>query len=366
MSETRRPGNRGLADSVLRLLSSAVAALIAVLISVGIIAFLGVSPASALSVLWSGAFGSIIQFGDTMGYVVPMTLVALGWIIAFSTRRINVGLEGQILVGGSAAAAVGIAAPGLPAVIHLPIAVVSGAVAGGLWVSIAAWLWARYQVNEIISTLMLYFVAVQLVSWLVQGGPLQEPTHTYPQSRHIAASSRWPHLIANTPLAGDVFLALLLVFATWFILNRTAIGLRLRLTGANEVAARSAGIPTKQVTVLALVASGMLAGLAGSSLILAAQSPVVTVGFSANLGFDGIVVALLARNSPWGVIPSAVLLGALLEGGGFLQAQLNVSAAVVDITQGLVVLLVLASGLVVGRIVRRGAPVKQLDPSVRA
>jgi general nucleoside transport system permease protein len=364
MSETPLSGRRAVAEPLLKLLLSAAAAFAAVLISVAIIALLGVSPVSALSVLWSGAFGGIIQFGDTMGFAVPLMLVALGWIVAFATRRINVGLEGQILVGGSAAAAVGIAAPGLPVFIHLPLAVLSGLVGGGLWAGIAAVLWARYQVNEIISTLMLYFVATQLVSWLVQGGPLQEPTHTYPQSQPVAASARWPHLVAQSPLAGDVFLALLLVCATSFVLDRTAVGLRLRLTGANEVAARSAGISTKRVTALALAASGAFAGLAGSSLILAAQSPVLTPGFSANLGFDGIVVALLARNSPWGVIPSAILLGALLEGGGFLQAQLNVSAAVVNVTQGLVVLLVLGSGLVIGRIGRSRAPTKQPGPGV--
>jgi simple sugar transport system permease protein len=135
-----------------------------------------------------------------------------------------------------------------------------------------------------------------------------------------------------------------MVGAVAFFLRRTTLGYRLRLIGANEEAARHAGVRTKRLTVGALVASGGLAGLAGSSLILAGESTAMTDNFSANYGFDGIVVALLARNSPAGVIPAALLFAALRQGGGLMEARVGISSALVLITQGLVILLVAGSG----------------------
>ena len=161
-----------------------------------------------------------------------------------------------------------------------------------------------------------------------------------------------PRIIPNTPLGWDLLLTLVLVGVVSVVLRRTAFGFRLRLTGSNETAARYAGVRTVRITVAALLISGALAGIAGSSLILGGETASMADGFSATFGFTGIVVALLARNSPVGTVPAALLFAALQQGGGLMEARVGVSSSVVLITQGIVILLVAASGLLYER---RGA-----------
>jgi simple sugar transport system permease protein len=325
------------------------AAAVALAISLGIIELTGGPPGASAQALWDGAFGSRAQTAGTIAKMLPLTLVALGWIVAFSVKRINIGFEGQILVGGILATVVGLKLGTPPAPIHLAIAVIAGVAAGAAYAGIAAWLWARRSVNEIISTLLLNFVAIQAVSWLVRG-PLQEPTGTFPRSADLPESARWPRLLANTSLSWDILVAAAMVLVVWFVLQRTAFGFKLRLTGANEEAARHAGIGTVKVTVLAFLVSGALAGLAGSSLILAGESGSMADNFSASYGFAGIVVALLARNSPIGVVPAALLFAVLRQGGGLMEARVGISSAVVGITQGLVILLVASASFLFDRL----------------
>jgi ABC-type uncharacterized transport system permease subunit len=322
--------------------SSLLAVVLALLLSMAIIAAFGGPPLSAIRNLWIGAFGSSQQIGGTLSYLAPLVVVAVGWILVTSVGRISVGFDGQILVGGIMATTVGVSFAGLPTYLHLPLGILAAIVGGAIWAGIAAWLWAARRVNEIIATLLLNFIAAKIVGWLVRG-PLQESTGSYPQSSPLWPTARWPALLPNTPLAGDIFFALLLVAIAPLVLRGTGFGYRLRLTGANDEAARHAGIDTKRITVTALVISGALAGLAGSSLILAGQTGVMTDGFNQNLGFYGIVVALLARNSPVGALPAALLVGALLQGGPYMQAQVGISSALVSLIQGLVVVFVAGS-----------------------
>lgn len=343
-------GSRGQAAHIAAALGVSIgAAALALGISFGIIAATGGAPAAAASALWEGAFGGRSQIAGTLARMIPLTLVALGWIIAFSAKRINIGFEGQILVGGVLAALVGLKMGTPPAPIHLGLAVVAAIVGGALYAGIAAWLWARRSVNEIISTLLLNLVAIQLVIWLVHG-PLQEPTHTYPRSADIPFTARWPRLLQDIPLAWDLLQAAVMVFVIWFVMKRTVFGFQLRLTGANEEAARHAGIATVRVNVLALLISGALAGLAGSSLILAGESGTLTENFSAGYGFTGIVAALVGRNSPVGAIPAALLFAALRQGGGLVEARVGISSAVVGITQALVILLVAGASFLFERL----------------
>lgn len=341
---------RGIASSLL-------AVVLALLVSMGIIAAFGDPPLAAIQNLWIGAFGSSQQIGGTLSYLTPLVIVALGWILVASVGRISVGFDGQILVGGILATTVGVNLAGLPTALHLPLGILAAIAGGAVWAGIAAWLWAARRVNEIIATLLLNFVAAKIVAWLVRG-PLQEPSGGFPQSSPLTPSARWPDLVPNTPLAGDIFVALLLVAAMPLLLRSTGFGYRLRLTGANDEAARHAGVNTKRITVAALVISGALSGLAGSSLILAGQTGVMSDGFNQNLGFYGIVVALLARNSPVGTLPAALLVGALLQGGPFMQAQVGISSALVSLVQGLVVVFVAGSVFLNrGRAARRDAGV---------
>ena len=337
----------GFRSAVLSLGIALATVVVALLISMLIIELTNGESVAALRALWDGAFGNKNQVAGTLSKMIPLILVALGWIVAFAARRINIGLEGQILIGGTLATVVGLKL-GLPTVFHLPIAVLGGIVGGAAWAGIAAWLWARRSVNEIISTLMLNFVAIQLVSWLVRG-PIQEASHTFPRSATIPDSALWPRIIPHTSLGFDFFLTLGVVTLVSVMLRRTAFGFRLRLTGSNETAARYAGVKTVQVTVLALLLSGGLAGLAGASLILGGETASMSDNFSAGFGFTGIVVALLARNSPFGTIPAALLFSALRQGGGLMEARVGVSSAIVLITSAVVILLVAASGYLTER-----------------
>jgi ABC-type uncharacterized transport system permease subunit len=339
-----RPDLRRLAtvDAWAGLAASLAAVALALLVSMAVIAAFGGPPLGAIQSLWTGAFGSTRQVAGTLSYVAPLAFVAIGWILVAAVGRISVGFDGQILIGGAFATWAGVSLDGLPGVVHLTLAIVLAALAGAAWAGVAAWLWAVRRVNEIIATLLLNFIAFRIVGWLVRG-PLQEPTGGFPQSDPLLDSARWPALIPSTPLAGDIFLAVALVALLPLVLRGTGFGYRLRLTGANDEAARHAGVDTRRVTALALVLSGALGGLAGSSLILAGQTGVMTDGFNQNLGFYGIVVALLARNSPLGVLPAALLIGALLQGGPYMQAAVGISSALMSFTQGLVVVFVAGS-----------------------
>ena len=345
------------------LAASCIAVALALAVSILAIALFGDDPIAAAQSMWEGAFGSRNQIGSTLVYVTPLSLVAIGWILVFSVGRISVGFDGQMIMAGIVATWVGVNFASLPGVLHLSLAVALAVLAGAVWAGIAAYLWALRGVNEIISTLLLNFVAVHILGWAVRG-PVQEPTGGFAQSAPVADSARWPSLLSGTSLSVNFLLAIALVVVTPFVLHRTRPGYRVRLTGANDEAARRMGISTKLVTGTVIMISGALAGLAGSGLILGGQSGVLTDGFNQDLGFYGIIVALLARNSPWGVLPAALLVAALLQGGPFMQAQVGVSSALVSLTQGLVVVFVAASAFV-GRRWQPGAEPEEIDTPAR-
>jgi general nucleoside transport system permease protein len=327
--------------AVVGLLVSAAAVVLALLLSMLIIALFGKDPFTAMEALYRGSFGGKVQIASTLNKTIPLVLVALGWIVAFTAGRINIGFVGQIVAGGIMATAFGVTFAGLPIVVHLPLALVSAMVGGAVWAGIAAWLWVRFQVNEIISTLLLNLVAIQILAWLVLG-PLQEPARSFPRSSPVTESARWPTLLPATPLGWDLVMVIGVVVLV-ALLPRFTFGVELRLTGANPEAARYAGVRTVRVAVLALLISGALAGLAGSSLILAGDLKTLTSSFQGNYGFEGIVVALVARNSVLGVFPAALLLAGLVQGGGLMQALAGVPSSLVLVTDGLVILLVAGS-----------------------
>ncbi|CAN5224092.1 ABC transporter permease [soil metagenome] len=339
-------------------LVSVVAVLLALAMSIAVIAATGVPVNAAVTALWDGAFGSPAQFAATLTKFIPLVLAAIGWVVAFTAGRLNVGLEGQILAGGTAAAFVGLTLTGLPAFVHLPLAILAGAAGGAALGGIAAWLWARCGVNDFIATLLLTLIMTQVVSW-VANGPLEEPTGTLGQSAPVAESAQWPVLLPRTTLHADILMVVAIVLVVAFVLRYTVIGYRMRVTGANAGAARANGMKTKALGVWALCSSAAIAGVAGSSLVLAAPAANLAPGFSADYGFDGIVVALLARNSPLGCIPAAFLLAALRQGGSLLEAREGISSGLITATQAVVILLVTASAWYVERS-RRKAPLAAL------
>ncbi len=315
-----------------------------------LLAAVGASPTQVATGLYMGAFGSRVNAAITVTDAVPLVLVALGWIVTLRAGRIHIGFPGQIIIGGVFASAVALEVHGLPGVVELPAALLGGFIGGALYAGIAAYLWARRGVQEIVSTLLLNLIAAEVVAWVVRG-PLREAAGGQPQSNPFPHNSIWPTIpgIAYGSLSWDIVLIPVATAATVFVLRRTTIGFRLRLVGANAIAARCVGYRPKQVGVAAIVVSGGLAGLAGACLLLAGQTPVLTDGFESGTGFNGIAVALLALNSPLGVIPSALLFSGLATGSDAVQVTLNVPSSIASILQGLVILVVLVAATILSR-----------------
>ena len=295
----------------------------------------------ALAALWDGAFGSWYAIlSATMVRATPLLLVGLAVALAFRAGVLNIGAEGQLLVGASAATAVSLVLSGWPRPIAILLMATAGALAGAGWAGIAAWLRRRFAVLEVISTLMLNFIAAALVSWLVRG-PLQEPTGVYSQSANIAAAARWPLLISGHRLHLGFLLGLLAAFVAWWVLARTAVGFRVRLVGASPRAAASAGgVDVARTVTGVFLVSGALAGLAGASEIGGVTWSLYE-GLSPGYGYSAIADALLARLDPRGVIVTALLLGALDAGAAAMQRSAQVPAVVGQVIVATLVLSVL-------------------------
>lgn len=296
----------------------------------------------ALLALWDGAFGSAYAiWSATLVRATPLLLVGLAVALAFRAGVLNIGAEGQLIVGAIAAALVALEGEALPRAVLVPAMAIAGMLAGAAWAGIAGWLRRRFGVLEVISTIMLNFIALALIGWMVRG-PLQEPTGIYPQSSTFVPAARWPFLIPGHRLHLGFALGVLLAGASWFWLARTASGLRVRLVGAGARAAESAGgVDVARTTFGVFLLSGALAGLAGASEV-GGVTWALYEGISPGWGYTAIAVALLARLDPRWVIASALLFGALDAGAAAMQRDAGVPAVLVQVFVALVVLTVLA------------------------
>lgn len=325
-----------------RWMPSAVVALLVPIIVWLVLLAGGYDSGRAFTALWNGAFGSAYAvLSATLVRATPLLFVGLAVALAFRAGVLNIGAEGQLLMGAAAAAAAGLAFGGLPRTIALPLALLAGAVAGAAWAGIAGWLRVRFGVLEVISTLMLNFLGVYVVSWLVRG-PLQEPTHIYPQTAELAPSVRLPALVSGHRVHVGLALAVLLCIATWWFFTYTAAGFRVRAMGAGKEAAESAGgIHTVRTAVLVFIASGALAGLGGASEVTGVTFALYE-GISPGYGYSAIAVALLARLHPLAVVFSALFFGALEAGAAAMQRDANVPSVLASVVEALVVLGILA------------------------
>lgn len=296
----------------------------------------------ALLALWSGAFGSSYAvWSATLVRATPLLLLGLSVATAFRAGILNIGAEGQLLAGAMAAAAVGLAASEWPRALAVAAMLVAGILAGASWAFIAAALRRWFGVLEVISTIMLNFLALHLVSWLVRG-PLQEPTRTNPQSATLPDVAHWPTLIRGHRLHLGFLLGLGLAVALWVMWRHTAVGFRLRTVGLSARAAASAGRIAVDRTVMgAFLLSGAIAGLAGASEVGGVTWGLYD-GISPGYGYTAIAVALLARLDPRAVVPSAVFFGALEAGAAAMQRDAGVPAVVVQVIVAVVVLTVVA------------------------
>ncbi len=309
----------------------------AFVVGFALIAVSGGDPGRAASALFYGAFGTPTNVAGVLIKTVPLLLTGLSVAVAFRVGLFNIGGEGQLYVGALVAAALGALDLGLPRIIHLPVVLLAASLGGGLWGAIPGWLRARRGVHEVINTIMLNYIAIQATDYLVTG-PLNAgayATKTRPLVDTAVLPSLWT--VQPTPVSVGILLALIVCgLAAWWLFL-TPSGTEFRAVGLNRNAARAAGIRDARHLVLGMTLAGGLAGLAGS-LEVTGVHYTLYAQFSPGYGFDGIAVALIARNHPLAVIPAALLFGSLRTADRWLQLVAGVPRDMVIIIQAVAVL----------------------------
>lgn len=296
--------------------------------------------------LFLGAFGSVRAISETLFTATPLILAGLAVAVGFRTGLFNIGARGQMFMGGLAALWVGLHVE-LPALIHIPLAVIAAIVAGGIWGGLAGLLKARTGAHEVITTIMLNFIAAFFTLWVLKTSVFQAEESNLPQSAPILDTARLP------PLFGDqyrvsiaVFLALGAVFFVYWLLFKTTMGFEFRAAGFSPSASLYAGMNVAFVYTAVMFLSGALAGLAGATMTIGLPPYTVTDNFPGTIGFDAIALALLGRSHPFGVLWSGLLFGALIAGGRTMQAVGGVSVDLVIVMQSLIIVFIAAPELV--------------------
>jgi general nucleoside transport system permease protein len=311
------------------------------LVGAALIMLSGENPISAYRIMFLGAFGGSRQITETILRTTPLLFMGLGLTVAFRCRAWNIGGEGQFLMGALGGGMVGIYFQhSLPAVMLIPAMLFAGIVGGAAWAGLAALLKIKRGINEIITTLMLNYIAHYLIAYLARG-PLKDPNSFLPQSIQLIGAARLPTFF-DTRFHIGIAIAVLLVPLTYLLIWKTPLGFRLRAVGSNEKVARYAGMNVPMGILFALVFSGAMAGLSGIIEVSAIQ-PRVRVGISGNYGFTGIMVALLGRLHPVGVIIAAFFFAALTIGAQSMHAVYGLPIALAQVIHALVVLFVLAA-----------------------
>lgn len=322
---------RRIAEGLLVPLISVLLALATVAI---ILLIVGANPLTAYASMINAAFGSPYAVSATIIKAMPRLLAALGIAIAIRANLWNIGAEGQIYIGGTAAAGMVLALPALPQPLVPIVAIVAGGLAGAAWGAIPGFLRAHRGINEVITSLMLVYVGIQVTQYLLEG-PWAVPMSTFPATAPFEAHAKLPVLIPGTVLNAGIFVVLVGVALSWFLVDRTRFGLELRSLGGNEIASGFLGIKVKFMIIATMAVSGAFAGVAGAVETIGIRGRLIE-GFSPGFGFEAIAIALLGRLHPAGIVAAALLFGALDAGGAGLQTSARgVSSAIVMVAAGL-------------------------------
>lgn len=297
--------------------------------------------------LFEGAIGSQQAFLDSLVYSTPYILAGLAVALGFKCGLFNIGGEGQLYMGALCSTIVGFSIKGLPIYIHLPLAVLAGALGGAIWGAIPGFLKAVTGAHEVINTIMMNYIAVKTVDYLVKN-VIRDPTASLDRTPFVEPSARYPMLVPGSNLSTGFLVALAAMVFVWWFLYKTTWGFEVRTVGLNPSAARYAGMSVAKNFVLAMALAGALAGLGGVSIVLGRPSEYsLKAAFSTGFGFDSIAVALLAKSDPIAILPAAFLWGALRNGAGLMQVRApGISIDLVNIVQALVIIFVAADEIV--------------------
>ncbi|AKI96969.1 ABC transporter permease [Kosmotoga pacifica] len=328
------------------LLVPTVAVLIALAVASVIIIVIGKNPITAYAVMIKGAFGGAEQLANTIVKMTPLVLTGLAVGFGFRAGVFNIGAEGQMAIGALIGSMVAINMGAVPSIISIPIVIITGMLGGALWASIAGFLKAFTGAHEVISTIMLNWIAANLASFMVTG-PLAVGSGT-PKSPEIAESAKLPIIlkVQATELSIGIIIAVVVAIIMQIILERTTMGYELKGVGFNPYAAEYGGISIKKSIILTMAISGALAGMAGIIDIMGVPPHRFVGELTGGRGFDGITIALIGRNNPVGIIFAALLIAALRTGSNAMQISAQIPDDIVIIIQGIVIFLVAAERIV--------------------
>lgn len=345
---------------VLAVLTGLVIGAVVILIS-------GENPLIAYGALFEGSFGNPIDFFNGLGVffssgetktllraiypfteslvtATPYIFAGLSVALGFRCGLFNIGAEGQFFIGALSSAFVGYSLSGLPMIIHLPLAILGGALGGAIWGMIPGYLKARFGAHEVVNTIMMNWIAFRLSDWLLNGPMKAEGFR--PVTPTILESAELPRFFPD-PLRFNLgfFIALLVAYLVYWFLFKTTLGFEIRSVGANPDAAKYAGMNIIKNFVLVMFLAGGLAGMAGASQVLGVDHW-VGQGFSAGYGFDAIALALLGKSHPFGVVLAALLFGFLRSGATDMQSMANIPIDIISIIQGMVIVFIAAPDII--------------------
>lgn len=344
VAATSVSGGRRLASRLLVSIGLPVLAVFVALVCGAILlALSGFNPWNVVTIMLVGVFQDTRSVAEILLKATPLILIGVGLCVAFRCSIWNIGAEGQFYAGAVAATAVGVAFQGLPSWIYVPLVMLVGALAGGAWAALAGLLKIYFRASEIVTTIMLNYVAIIATSYLVTG-PLKDTAAAYPQSARLVREAWMPLVLPPTRLHIGIVVALVLAAATYVFLFRSSRGYAVRVVGINTHAADYAGMSIARNIMLAICISGALAGLAGAFEI-AGVTRRLYQNISPGYGFEGIAVALLANNNPIGAIFSALLFAVLRSGSELMQITAQVPQVLVSVIQGIVILSVVGFGM---------------------
>ncbi len=301
--------------------------------------FSGSGPVEVLSAAWWGSLSSSYRAANTLTRVMVITLSGLAAAIPFTAGVWNIGGDGQIVMGAFAAAFVGFSVEGLPLVLHVGLAVLAGILVGALWAAIPAYLRLVFGANEIVTTIMMNYVAVMFTEYLVNY-PFRAPGSPSPQSVRMAESATLPQLVPLSNLNAGLFLAIVVFVVVFLMMRNTVWGYEWRVLGANELFARYGGVKDRWMRFLAMCIGGGIAGLIGAILVLGVYHRFL-INISGGVGFNGVLIALIAANSPTLVLTIAVIFGFLQSGVVGMEGKLGVAIEMSDILQSLIIFMVI-------------------------
>jgi len=327
------------------------AILTAVILGGIIIASVGGNPFLAYYGLIQGSFGSAKALSETAVWATPFIFAGLAVALAFKGGLFNIGAEGQLALGATFSALIGYALPewlgtDIPTIIHLPLAIILGMTAGAIWAAIVGFLKAYTGGHEVINTIMMNYIALNTISYLLNG-PMKDrnPNNVIARTPLIADSARMPEIFDGFRIHWGFILALLVAFLAWWVLNKTTLGFEIRTVGANPDAAKYAGINVKRTIIITMALSGMLAGMAGS-LEVTGLNFRHELGFSIGYGFDAIAIALLGKSHPLGVVLASILFAAMRNGATNMQFLTQLPVDLISMLQALILLFVAADAII--------------------